>query len=152
MSCPKLVKINRTPVLYIHQYGNQKSSLKIQYSTNDFLAAKFEKWAHIWCQLITKSDLIADINFRKRNSTTKITLTLNMQIWKYENLFVSQIQDSQLRNNWLYHQWYHSFWDENTYYRIQHPSLRLVEIFRVLRGIFQMRLLRLKVLLNILCL
>ena len=115
-------------------------------------AAKFKKWAHIWCQLITKSDLIADINFRKRNSTTKITLTLNMQIWKYENLFVSQIQDSQLRNNWLYHQWYHSFWDENTYYRIQHPSLRLVEIFRVLRGIFQMRLLRLKVLLNILCL
>ena len=40
---------------------NQKSSLKIV----NFLAAKFEKWAHIWCQLVTKSDLIAGINFRK---------------------------------------------------------------------------------------
>ena len=29
-------------------------------------AAKFKKWAHIWCQLITKSDLIAGINFRNK--------------------------------------------------------------------------------------
>ena len=31
--------------------------------TNQYLAAKFEKWAHICCQLITKSDLIIGINF-----------------------------------------------------------------------------------------
>ena len=42
---------------------NQKSSLKIQYSLINLLAAKYEKWANIWCQLITKSDLIAGINF-----------------------------------------------------------------------------------------
>ena len=33
----------------------------------NFLAAKFEKWAHIWCQLITKSDLTAGINFSISN-------------------------------------------------------------------------------------
>ena len=34
----------------------------------NFFAAKFEKWAHIWCQLITKSDLIAGINFNPPNN------------------------------------------------------------------------------------
>ena len=29
----------------------------------NLLAAKFEEWAHIWCQLITKSDLVIGIDF-----------------------------------------------------------------------------------------
>ena len=37
--------------------------LDLAFSTTEFLAAEFEKRAHIWCRLINKSDLKIVINF-----------------------------------------------------------------------------------------
>ena len=41
------------------------------------LAVKFKKWAHIWCQLVTKSDPIAGINFNFNVFETDLLKKLN---------------------------------------------------------------------------
>ena len=70
---------------------NEKNSLKIQYSTNEFLAAKFEKWAHIWCQLITKSDLTAGISFITCHDYHYASGQSNIFVCKVNDLYLFDI-------------------------------------------------------------
>ena len=98
--CPLVVILSKYYDFEISYWIMIDISYQIKFGTllpMSFLAEKFEKWAHIWCQLITKSDLIDGIDFRNIFSLNFFAFLICKQdiiIWlsKYLNSKWSKLQ------------------------------------------------------------